>query len=158
MLQVKYKGIQPSAPIDPTWLGATPGILDQFDVPGASLLAMIGGRAISFNATTGYIQLADGANIGEYLGPLINDANSGFFENKPAFASGLAAYCWGPCGFVTDQIVTSLTYKPGDQIYVGTGAEVGLYTNVPPVPGAVAIGIADSTASAASPSLSILQR
>lgn len=153
MLQVTHKGIQPSFPIDPALLHSVNGILYGDDYP-AGLAELIGGRAIRINAN-GYVELADGAETG-YVGPLVVNATAGFLENKPAYGSGQVAVAFGQCEAVTDQIVPSDTFVPGDNVYVGTGANKGLYTKVAASPSAVVVGIAKTAASAAEPRLTVL--
>lgn len=153
MLQVQHKGIQASFPLDPEIIETTNGILygDEYH---PDLAALVGGRAVRLN-TSGFVELADGAENG-YIGPLVVNATAGFLENKPAFASGQVAVAWGACVAITDQIVASETFVPGDNIYIGTGANAGLYTKTAPIAGARIVGVAKTAASASEPNLTIL--
>lgn len=153
MLQVKHKGIQVSLPINPADLNLGNGIMYD-DLYSDELKKLVGGRAIRINSQ-GYVELADGAEDG-YVGPLVVSATGGHLENKPALASGLVAVAFGQCQATTDQIVTTETFVPGDKIYVGTGANAGLYTKTPATADTQAVGLASSAASASEPNLTIL--
>jgi len=153
MLKILHSGIQPSFDIDKTGLT---GDVEQ-DLKSAYLNSLVGGRLFGLDAN-GNVQLADGdpANPAQPIGFLILNATGYFFENKPALASGKVAGTLGNCVVITDQIVTSETFAPGDALYAGTGANVGLVTKTAPAAGAKQIGIAGSAASAAAPELKIL--
>lgn len=153
MLQVLHKGIQASFPINPVDLGTHNGIMYNDDFT-AELRKLVGGRAIRLNSE-GFVELADGAE-GGYIGPLVVNATGGHLENKPAYASGQVAVAYGQCVATTDQIVTTETFAPGDSIYVGTGANAGLYTKTPATADTQPVGLASSAASASEPNLTIL--
>jgi len=151
MLNILHRGIQPSFDIDKTGLT---GDVEQ-DLKSAYLANLVSGKLIGLDAN-GKVQLADGdpANPSQPIGFLILDALGYFFENKPALASGKVAATLGNCVVVTDQIDVAETFAPGDALYAGTGAKVGLVTKTP-VAGGTQIGIAGSAASAAAPELMI---
>lgn len=167
MLKILHKGIQPSMALDTSELS---GVLEA-DVVLPYILNLKGGRLISMDSD-GNAQLADGDPAAglEAIGFLINDAAGYFYENKPAFASGKLSHTFGNTVVITDQIDPDVTFVPGEKLYAGTGAKIGLVTNVPPstltlaegTPNTVAtvasksIGIAGSSASSASPELTVL--
>lgn len=154
MLKILHKGIQVSGSLDPALLAGT-GVL-WAESNSAALDALKGGRLVSKDSS-GYIKVADGKNdLNKVLGFLILDAEGRFFENRPALGSGEVAYTFGNTVVVTDQIDTDETFAIGDELYCGTGAKAGLITKTKPDAAAKLIGIADSTASAASPELKVL--
>lgn len=127
------------------------------DSSSAYIQGLVAGRWVT--VTQYGVALADGNTPGRPMGPLVNDAAGYFYENKPALASGLVSAARGTENVViVDQIDTSLTFNPGDQLYVGTAAKAGLLTNVAPTgtgANAIVVGVALSAASAAAPSLSV---
>lgn len=153
MLKITYPGIQISAEVDPALFENANGFLDS-NPAGAGVQALKGGRLVAYD-TNGFLKLADGASD-HVLGTLMNDATSAFYENIPGAASSTLAVAVGNFGGVTDQFDTTLTIKKGDRLYAGTGAKVGLYTNVAPDVSAVVIAIANSNASAAAPLLEVI--
>ena len=142
MLIVDHSGIQLSLNLDTS---SFTGDVET-DVELAYIQGLKAGRLVTVDAS-GYAQLADGA-AGEPVGWLLNDAAGAFFENKPAIASEKVASTFGNAVLTTDQIDTALTFAPGDLLWAGTGAKVGLVTNVDPG-GSRAVGIAGSAASLA---------
>lgn len=153
MLKILFKGIQPSLDLD---LANAPGGLLEDEIGGATrtyLEALKGGRLCAIGSN-GKAKLCDGA-ADQPIGFIINDCLGGFYENKPAYASGKLASTYGETVVITDQIDTALTFAPGEKLYAGTGAKTGLVTNVSPGAGAVVIGVAASAASAAAPELKI---
>jgi len=149
MLRILHKGIQASFDLDQTGLtGDT-----EADSKLAYIQSLKGGRLAAIGANG--VKLADGATDTP-LGFIINDAEGYFYENKPALASGKVPLTVGDQIVVTDQIDTSEVFAKGDKLYAGTGAKVGLVTKTAPAAGAKVIGIATSTASAASPELTIV--
>jgi hypothetical protein len=129
---------------------------------------MVGGRVAALDSA-GVLTLADGneANGAVPLGFIINDAAGYFFENKPAFASGMISLTYGPGVVITDQINTTLTFAIGDILYVDSASNTtgnaagwaGVLTNVAPSGGgtlARPVGIATSTASVAAPQLTVV--
>lgn len=153
MMKITYPGIQISAEVDPALFENANGFLDATPA-GAGVQALKGGRLVAYDAN-GFLKLADGATD-NVLGALVNDATSAFYENMPGAASNTLAVTFGNFGGVTDQFDTSLTIKKGDKLYAGTGAKVGLFTNVAPNPAAQVIAVANSNASAANPLLEVL--
>lgn len=152
MLQILHKGIQISLDLDTTdFTGDT-----EHDAALAYIQGLDAGMFGGIDAN-GYAQLADGDPAGDVtpLGFLINDAAGYFFENKPALASKMVAITFGNCVVVTDKIDTALTFAPKDLLYVGTGAKIGLITNVAPDAASRCIGVALSSASLATPNLTI---
>jgi hypothetical protein len=154
MLQILYKGINYNAPLDTT--GFTGNIA--VDSASAYVVSLVGGRLATLHPTG--VALANAANNDIFAGFIINNAAGYFFENIPALASGLVPLSVGPQGVITDQIVAGLTFTPGQPLYIGSGGNAGLVTNVQPTPGSgvnsTAFGIAGSAASASSPELTIL--
>lgn len=152
MLQILHKGIQISLDLDTTDFNGNA----EHDAALAYIQGLDGGMFAGVDAD-GYAQLADGDPAGDVtpVGFLINDAAGYFFENKPALASKMVAVTFGNCVVITDQIDTALTFAPKDLLYVGTGAKVGLITNVAPDAASRCIGIALSSASVAAPNLKI---
>jgi hypothetical protein len=152
MLQILHKGNQISLDLDTS---SFTGDIET-DAALAYIQGLDAGRIIGINVS-GYAALADGAiaNSIHPVGFLINDAAGYFFENKPAIASKKVASTWGNCVIITDQIDTALTFTPSQYVYAGTSTKVGLVTNVPPT-NARPIGITMSSASSASPNLTIL--
>lgn len=151
MLQILYKGIQYNAAMDMT--GFNGDVAHDAALP--IVTEKVAGRLGSLNPADGTLQLADGATD-QPLGFIINDASGYFFENKPAIASGIIPVTFGNCVVITDQIDTDLTFSPGEALYAGTGAKVGLVTNVPSAPTDKKIGIAGSSASISAPELTVL--
>ena len=101
MIKINIRGLQPSAPIDPALLPQEAGFLDGTFTPSPELLGLRAGRAVAYGSN-GFLELADGAELSApVLGPLTNDAFSGFYENKPGVASGLVSYCFGNSEYVT---------------------------------------------------------
>lgn len=152
-LKILAKGIQVTGQLDPTLLTALATGALEADA-SAALQEFKGGRLV-YLKNDGTIQLADGAT-NDAVGFLILDAYAGFYENKPALATGAAAITYGQCFVETDQIDTTETFAPGDKLYAGTGAKKGLVTKTAPGAGSKVIGTAFSTASAAAPALKIL--
>lgn len=152
MLKILHKGLQISLDQDQT--GFT-GVIAT-DVALAVVTKMKAGR-IAALTSGGLATLADGAvgNGLEPLGFIINDAAGYFFENVPAVASGKIAITFGPCVIISDQILTSETFAPGDKLYSGTSGNVGLITKTSAGGTARLIGIALSSASAAAPELTL---
>ena len=152
MLSILHKGIHISLDIDTTNFTG--------DVEADSNLAYIqglkAGRVAALDAL-GKVCLADGvlANALAPIGFIVNDAAGYFMLNKPAIASKECAVTFSPCVVITDQIDTTQNFVPGQKLYAGTAAKLGLVTNQPGA-GAVAIGIAKSSASSAQPQLTIL--
>ena len=153
MLKITYPGIQITAEVDPALLETANGFLDHIPA-NATVQALKGGSPVCYGAD-GFLKLADGATDTP-LGLLVNDATSAFYENMPGAASATLAVTWGNFGGITDRIDTSLTFKKGDKLYAGTGAKLGLLTNVAPGADAHVIAIANSTASASQPLLELL--
>jgi hypothetical protein len=153
MLSFVHKGRTLNLPIDTTSLTGNV----QTDSTSSYILSMVGGKVLALGPNG--LELADNASgtaaLTRPIGFLVNDMAGYFFENKPALASGLAAVAVGTENTIqTDQINTSLTFALGDELYVDTGANAGLITNVKPTNG-IAIGRALSTASASSPLLTV---
>lgn len=151
MLKILHKGLQISLDQDQT--GFT-GVIAT-DVQLTVVQKMKAGR-IAALTSGGLATLADGvvANGLEPIGFIINDAAGYFFENVPAVASGKIAVTFGPCVVISDQILTSETFAPGDKLYAGTSGNVGLITKTQNG-SARLLGIALSSASSAAPELTL---
>jgi len=152
MLKIMHKSIQLNAPLDTT--GFTGDL--QHDSQLASVQALVGGRVATVGATGAKLADADAGD--QPIGFIINDVAGYFMENVPALASGRVPLTHGPVVVVTDQIVTTDTFAVGDKVYLGGTGNKGLLTKTASV--AVggynrAVGIALSTASAASPELTV---
>jgi len=151
MLQVLHKGLQISLDLDTSSFTGDA----ETDAALAYIQGLDAGRVAGYNVS-GYAALADGAIANAILpiGFIINDAAGNFFENKPALASKKIAVTFGNCVVITDQIDTTLTFTPGEKVYVGTSTKVGLITNIQPT-NARCIGITMSSATSAAPNLTI---
>lgn len=151
MLKILHKGHQISLDQDQT--GFT-GVVAT-DTALTVVTKMKAGRVAAIKSD-GTATLADGAiaNNLDPIGFIINDAAGYFFENVPAIASGKIAVTFGPCVIITDQILTSETFQPGDKLYCGSSGNVGLITKTQPT-NARLLGIALSSASSAAPELTI---
>lgn len=151
MLKILAKGNQVSLDLDTSsFVGDI-----QTDSGSPYIQSLVGGRVVCLDEA-GKIQLRDGGvQTTSHVGFLINDAAGYFYENKPALASGMAPTTFGNCVVVTDQIDPSKTFKAGERVYAGTGAAIGLLTNVAPYQGAEPVGIAGNAASIASPELKV---
>jgi hypothetical protein len=151
MLKILYKGINFNAPLDTTGFTGDTSVDSQLP----SVTALKSGRLATLHPTG--VALADAAAGDTFAGFVINDASGYYFENVPALASGIVPLSTGPQGVITDQIVPTCTFAVGDKLYLGSGANKGLVTNVAPTAGNEAsFGVAASTASAAAPELQIL--
>jgi hypothetical protein len=151
MLKVLHDGIRYSVDIDPATLTGD----YEVDSALAYVVSLVGGRVGAID-TDGYAQLADGT-VGNNLlqmGFIINDAAGYFYENKPALASRKIPLLVGNCVVISDQIDTGDTFTPGVEVFVGTGAALGLLTTTQ-TGTAPRMGIALSAASAASPNLTL---
>lgn len=154
MLEIRHRGINVNLDMDQT--GLTGDI--EADKALAYTQSMKAGRIAGIDSN-GKAQLADGSADSASIqmipiGFIINDAAGYFFENVPALASKIIPVIMGNCVIVTDQIDTTLTFTPNDVLYVGTGAKIGLVTNVASTSGYI-IGVAGSSASSAAPELLI---
>jgi hypothetical protein len=146
MLLIHHKGIHISLDLNTAGFNG--------DVDHDANLSYVQGLKAGRVATvdnTGKVILADGlaASAKFPMGFIVNDAAGYFMMNKPAIASKEVAITFSPCVISTDQFDATKVYTPGEKLYVDTGANVGLITNVPPA-GAKAIGIALSAAAAGS--------
>lgn len=153
MLKILHKGIQINAPLDKS--GFTGDV--QHDASLASVATLIAGRAAT--VLENGVALADAAEGHTFDGFIINDVAGYFYENKPALASGLVPLSYGNQVVVTDQIKAGDVFKPGDKVYLGSGADAGLLTKTQPTgTGAndAPVGKALSAASAAAPELTVL--
>lgn len=152
MLKILHKGNQISLDIDPALMDLDVNAFQK----NATVLSFVGGKVVGYDISTGVVGLADGAAAGDCdaVGFLINDLSGYFYENKPGLASGKVGVTFGNCVVITDQIAPGKTFQKGQKLYVGTGAEAGLITNVAPT-GAREIGRALSDASASAPELEI---
>lgn len=151
MLNILHKGIQVNLPLDPSEISGT----IEESLAKAYVVALDAGVPIAIDGS-GNVQLADGVKASnlEPIGFLVNDAAGYFYENRPALASGLVAVTLGNCVIETDKIDTALTFAFGELLYAGTGAKVGMVTNVEGT-GARVIGIAGSSASSSQTTLKI---
>jgi len=152
MIKILHKGIQASFNLDPTKIAGS----TEDAAKDPYIVGLVGGRLASQDAN-GVVQLSDGADqTTNVIGFIVNDAAGYYFENVPAVASGKCTLTVGNCIIVTDQVVSGLTFAPGEKLYAGTGGDVGLVTNVEPAAGAQVIGTADSVATPANPELQII--
>ena len=96
---------------------------------------MVAGRIAGLNITTaggaiGFAGLTDGldpnASTCLPFGVIINDAAGYFFENVPAYASGMIAVIKGPAMIITDQWRAGSVFVPGTPVYAGA---TGLFTD-----------------------------
>lgn len=113
--------------------------------------SLIAGIICSLDAN-GFLKPCDGATENP-IGILFNSFNEYDLGSNTTVADGGLMVFQGAFVVETDQIVTTLTYAPGDKLYAGTGANVGKITNVAPAATAKVIGIATSIASASNPKL-----
>ena len=119
----------------------------------AYVLSLKGGKVATID-TSGDVALMDGADLTmPFAGFIVNDAAGYGYENKPALASKKVPVSSGNQVAITDQLADGITFAPADFLYAGTGADIGLVTNVEPAVGAAIIGVAKSVASPASPEL-----
>jgi hypothetical protein len=132
-LQILHKGLQLSIPQDQT--GFTGNL--QTDLALAVVTKMVAGKIVGINSNSsngavGYAGLADGLNptnsVCLPVGVLINDAAGYFFENPPAYASGMLAVLKGPAMIITDQWLAGQTFVAGTPVYAGAS---GLFTATP---------------------------
>jgi len=146
MLKILHKAIQNSVDLDTTQLTGNLAA----DTTSAYIQSLKAGVYVKYNAAGG-IEPADGAvDADNILGPLINDADGYFYENKPALASNKAAVVYGGSVLSNDRIAANITIAKGDLLYIGTGADVGKLTNVASATKFV-VGTALSAAGPASP-------
>lgn len=102
----------------------------------------------------GFVKLCDGA-VEAPIGVLArNFIEFDLGSNSTPGDQGIAVML-GDGVFETDQIVTTESFVPGDLVYAGTGANIGLFTKTSPAATAMAVGICRSTASAAAPTLKV---
>jgi len=137
MLKIQHKGLVVNMPYDSAQITGDP-IVDRTNTYLQGLLA---GRIASLNSDG--IKLCDGS-AEHAVGFIVNDAVANPLENMPASASKKAAVTLGNQTIVTDQIDTALSFAIGQKIYAGTGAKVGLCTNVNPQAISSAGGVLDS--------------
>lgn len=153
MLKILHKGTQYNLAMDETGFTGD----HEVDKALAVVTKMKAGRVAAIN-TLGVGTLADGTpgNNLHPIGFIINDAEGGFFENIPALASKkVPIHLINGGVVVTDQIDVSDTFDEGDPVYAGTGGDIGNVTNNQ-ASGALPLGIAASSATAALPDLTIL--
>jgi hypothetical protein len=155
MLKIMHDGIHANLDIDTTNFNGDV----EHDSQLAEVTVLVAGVLAAVEAVNGYVVLADGALASALhpIGFVINDAAGYFYMNKPAIASKKVPVLCGNAVLITDKIDTALTFAPGELLYAGTGAKIGLVTNVQPLNGFV-IGIALSAASAAAPELTLFAK
>jgi hypothetical protein len=165
MLNILHKGIQISLALNPV----TVAEYNTGDTAAITAITSLKAGRLASLASNGFVALADGATDQNIVGFIIDDAAGEVFGNSPAIASGLLAVTMGNCVVVTDQIA-NVTFAPGQALYAGTSADVGLVTNVAPAtltlaegtPNTVAtiaskvIGLAGNVASSTSTNLKVL--
>ncbi|MFA5071246.1 MAG: hypothetical protein WC511_02635 [Candidatus Pacearchaeota archaeon] len=146
MLLIHHKGIHINLDLDTTDFN---GDLDH-DSQLTYVQGLKAGRVAALDAN-GKVVLADGlaASAKAPIGFIVNDAAGYFMMNKPAIASKISPVTFSPCVISTTEFDATKTYTAGQKLYVDTGANVGLVTNVAPV-GAKAIGISLGAAAAGS--------
>jgi len=120
----------------------------------AYLRSLVEGALVSIGSD-GFVKLADGAaDVAIY--PLAR----GFVENdlgsNNTFGDGGLSVLFGTARYITDQIVSTEVFAPGDKLYAGTAANVGKVTKTAPNATAKVIGIAVNAASATQLNLEIL--
>lgn len=151
-LTVRHTGIRMSIPVKN--LESFNGFYD-FTNPTTDpyLLSLKQGSVVAFD-NLGFIKLADGATdvtIGFLIRGFID--NDGGSNNTPG-DQGLPVMV-GNCQVITDAIVSTESFVPGDKLYAGTAANAGKVTKTAPSATSKVIGIASSIANATSPNLLI---
>lgn len=102
----------------------------------------------------GFVKLCDGASEAP-IGVLArNFIEFDLGSNSTPGDQGIAVMI-GDGVFETDQIVTSESFVPGNLVYAGTAANIGLFTKTAPSDTAIPVGVCRSTASAAAPTLKV---
>ncbi len=143
MINILHSGIRTSMPIKD--IGTFNGFYDPNKLLATTyLLSLVDGKIVSVD-TDGTMKLADGATDTPF-GMIVR----GFTEfdlgsNTTAGDQGIDVMV-GTAIVIIDQIA-AVTIAEGDKLYVGTGANAGLITNVSPGANAVVLGIAISSAS-----------